>query len=66
MRAQTVNLLQELQDDFHLTYLFILSHDLSVVEHICDRVAVMYVGKLVEMANTEDPYLHRSIPTPKH
>ena len=57
VRAQTLNLLQELQEDFHLTYLFI-SHDLSVVEHICDRVAVMYVGKLVEMADTEELYLH--------
>jgi peptide/nickel transport system ATP-binding protein len=57
VRAQTLNLLQELQEEFHLTYLFI-SHDLSVVEHICDRVAVMYVGKLVEMAETEELYLH--------
>ena len=55
VRAQTLNLLQELQEDFHLTYLFI-SHDLSVVEHICDRVAVMYVGKLVEMAETDELY----------
>ncbi len=57
VRAQTLNLLQELQEDFNLTYLFI-SHDLSVVEHICDRVAVMYVGKLVEMADTEELYLN--------
>jgi peptide/nickel transport system ATP-binding protein len=57
VRAQTLNLLQELQEEFHLTYLFI-SHDLSVVEHICDRVAVMYVGKLVEMAETEELYLN--------
>jgi peptide/nickel transport system ATP-binding protein len=57
VRAQTLNLLQDLQAEFKLTYLFI-SHDLSVVEHICDRVAVMYVGKLVEMAETEELYLH--------
>mgnify|MGYP000141499261 CR=1 FL=1 len=56
VRAQTLNLLQDLQAEFKLTYLFI-SHDLSVVEHICDRVAVMYVGKLVEMAETEELYL---------
>ncbi|MGI6149548.1 MAG: dipeptide ABC transporter ATP-binding protein [Firmicutes bacterium] len=55
IQAQILNLLQDLQEQLHLTYLFI-SHDLSVVEHISDRVAVMYVGKLVEVADTEELY----------
>ncbi|MFF1820490.1 ABC transporter ATP-binding protein [Kribbella sp. NPDC058245] len=53
VRSQILNLLEDLQDEFELTYVFI-SHDLSVVQHLCDRVAVMYRGKLVEEATTED------------
>ncbi len=52
IRSQLLNLLEDLQGQFNLTYLFI-SHDLSVVDHICDRVAVMYVGKIMEMAPKE-------------
>lgn len=50
IQAQVVNLLKELQDEFQLTYLFI-AHDLSMVRHISDRMAVMYLGKLMELAN---------------
>ena len=61
IQAQILNLLQDLQEQFDLTYLFV-AHDLSVVEHISDRVAVMYVGKLVEMAETEELYLNPQHP----
>ena len=53
IQAQIINLLRQLQKDYGLTYLFI-SHDLSVVEHICDTVGVMYLGSLVEYADTDD------------
>jgi len=56
VQAEMLNLMQDLQSQFHLTYLFI-SHDLSVIEHISDRVVVMYVGKLMEMAETEELFL---------
>ncbi len=60
VQAQILNLLQDLQAQFGLTYLFV-AHDLSVVEHISDRIAVMYVGMLVEHARTEDLFTN-----PKH
>lgn len=55
IQAQVINLLRDLQKDMNLTYLFI-SHDLSVVEHISDRVGVMYLGKMVEYAPTEEMF----------
>ena len=60
IQAQVLNLLQDLQEEFHLTYLFI-SHDLSVVRHICDRVGVMYLGRLIELAEKNSLYNN-----PKH
>ena len=77
VRSQILNLLLELKRDFDLTVLFI-SHDLSVVEYVCDRIVVMYLGKVMEVANRDDLYrnpLHPytkallsaiPIPDPKH
>ncbi|MEO8606809.1 MAG: oligopeptide/dipeptide ABC transporter ATP-binding protein [Chloroflexota bacterium] len=61
IRAQILNLLKDLQDEMGLTYLFI-AHDLSVIRHICDRVNVMYVGKLVESAEATALYTHPQHP----
>ena len=61
IRAQIINLMEDLQAEFGLTYLFI-AHDLSVVRHICDRVAVMYLGKIVELADRTEIYENPLMP----
>ena len=55
IQAQVINLLEDLREEFNLTYLFI-AHDLSVVRHLCQKVAVMYLGKIVEMADCDELY----------
>jgi oligopeptide/dipeptide ABC transporter ATP-binding protein len=55
VQAQIINLLDDLQDEFQLTYLFV-AHDLSVVRHVSDRIAVMYLGKLMELSPAEELY----------
>jgi len=60
IQAQVINLLEDLRDEFDLTYLFI-AHDLSVVRHLCHRVAVMYLGRIVELAETDELF-----DNPKH
>jgi len=57
IQAQIINLLEELQDELGLTIVFI-AHDLSVVRHVCDRIAVMYLGKIVEMADADSLFEH--------
>jgi peptide/nickel transport system ATP-binding protein/oligopeptide transport system ATP-binding protein len=57
IQAQVVNLMQDIQQQFDLTYLFI-AHDLSIIEHISDRIAVMYLGRIVEMTPAEELYRH--------
>ncbi len=61
IQAQILNLLKDLQDEFGLTYLFI-SHDLGVVQHVSDRVAVMYMGRIIEIASTQTLFKQRLQP----
>ena len=60
IQAQIINLLKELKDDFNLTFLFI-SHDLSVIKYLSDRIAIMYLGEIIEIGKTEEIFS-----APKH
>ena len=64
IQAQVINLLEDLQEEFGLTYLFI-SHDLSMIRHIADRVAVMYLGRIVELATSQELYSRPAHPYTK-
>jgi len=64
VRAQILNLLEDLQEQLKLTYMFV-SHDLSVIEHICDRVMIMYLGKVVEIGTKDDIFLNPQHPYTK-
>ena len=64
IQAQVINMFDELQDKLGLTYLFI-AHDLLVVKHISDRIAVMYLGKMVELADSDEIYHHSLHPYTK-
>ena len=61
IQAQVVNLMQDIKEEYHLTYLFI-SHDLRVIRHMCDRIMVMYLGNIVEMADKDALFAHQRHP----
>ena len=64
IQAQVVNLLQDVQSEFDIAFLFI-AHDLAVIRHFCPEIAVMYLGKIVEIADRETVYARRTTPTPR-